>query len=59
MKRSSSNKSEADWKKELTEEQYRVLRQKGTERPFTGQYNMHFEAGNFMCSLRWAYWSCF
>jgi len=29
---------EEEWKEKLTEEQYRVLRLKGTERPFTGKY---------------------
>ncbi|WP_378187935.1 peptide-methionine (R)-S-oxide reductase MsrB [Aquimarina sp. W85] len=43
------NKSETDWKNKLTQEQYRVLRQKGTERPFTGEYNMHFENGIYKC----------
>lgn len=44
------NKSEEEWKKELSPEQYYVLRQKGTERPFTGQYNMHFEEGVYKCA---------
>ncbi len=43
------HKSEAEWEEQLNEEQYRVLRQKGTERPFTGQYNMHFEEGTYTC----------
>ncbi len=43
------HKSEAEWKKQLTEEEYRVLREKGTERPFTGQYNVHFEEGTYKC----------
>ncbi|WP_271781953.1 peptide-methionine (R)-S-oxide reductase MsrB [Aquimarina algiphila] len=42
-------KSEAEWKAELTEEQYRVLRQKGTERPFTGEFNIHFDKGTYEC----------
>lgn len=43
------HKTEEEWKKELTEEQYRVLRQKGTERPFTGEYNIHSENGTYKC----------
>ena len=31
-------KSEADWRRELSAEQYAVLRQQATERPFTGKY---------------------
>jgi peptide-methionine (R)-S-oxide reductase len=43
------NKEESQWRKELTEEEYRVLRSKGTERPFTGKYNLHFENGTYLC----------
>lgn len=43
-------KSEEEWKQQLTEEQYYVLRQAGTERPFTGVYNMHFEKGIYKCA---------
>lgn len=46
---SKVQKSEEDWKKELTPEQYYVLREAGTERPFTGKYNMHFEKGIYTC----------
>ncbi len=43
-------KSEAEWKALLTPEQYRVLRQKGTERAFTGKYNDHDQAGLYVCA---------
>lgn len=43
-------KSEMDWKKQLTPEQYQVLREKGTERAFTGEYWDHFEKGNYVCA---------
>ncbi len=43
------HKTEAQWAEQLSEEQYRVLRQKGTERPFTGEYNMHTENGTYKC----------
>lgn len=42
-------KTEAEWKDELSPEQYAILRKAGTERPFTGQYNMHFEEGIYKC----------
>lgn len=41
---------EKDWKEKLTPEQYRVLREKGTERPFTGEYDLHFEDGSYYCA---------
>lgn len=43
------NKTEAQWKEELGEERYRILREKGTERPHTGTYNLHYEAGTYCC----------
>lgn len=42
-------KPEAQWKLELGEEKYRVLREKGTERPHTGTYNLHYEQGTYCC----------
>ena len=42
-------KSEQEWQKQLSAEEYYVLREKGTERPFTGEYNMHFEEGTYNC----------
>lgn len=43
-------RSEEEWKKILTPEQYYVLRQKGTEPPFSGKYYMHFEKGVYKCA---------
>ena len=43
-------KSEEDWKKELTPEQFQVCRMKGTERPFTGEYYKTKEAGIYKCA---------
>lgn len=43
-------KSEEEWKKELSEEQFYILRQKGTERPFTGKYNLHKAEGVYTCA---------
>jgi peptide-methionine (R)-S-oxide reductase len=43
-------KSEAEWKQILTPEQYHVLRQKGTERAFTGKYWNHHEDGSYSCA---------
>lgn len=42
-------KSEKVWKEELTPEEYKILRQKGTEYPFTGKFNDHFERGIYLC----------
>ena len=44
------NKADIDWKKELTDEQYRILRKKGTEMPHSGVYNLHFEKGTYCCA---------
>lgn len=43
-------KTEEEWKKELTPDQYAILRQKGTERPFTGEYNNFYEKGTYVCA---------
>ncbi len=42
-------KTDEEYKAELTEEQYRVTRQKGTERAFTGKYHDHKEQGTYRC----------
>jgi peptide-methionine (R)-S-oxide reductase len=41
---------EINWKEKLTPEQYRVLRLKGTERPFTGEYLDHKKDGVYKCA---------
>lgn len=43
-------KSEQEWKQELTPEQYHILREKGTESPFTGEYWNHNEDGSYACA---------
>ncbi|GGB68845.1 peptide-methionine (R)-S-oxide reductase [Flavobacterium suaedae] len=44
------NKTDAEWRQELTAEEYDVLRNKGTERPHTGKYNKFFEDGVYVCA---------
>jgi peptide-methionine (R)-S-oxide reductase len=41
---------EAEWRKELSAEQYRVLREKGTERAFTGEYWNNHAEGQYLCA---------
>src|SRR5258707_2248098 len=43
-------KSEAEWRKELTPMQYAVLREKATERPFSGEYEHEQRQGTYTCA---------
>src|SRR3989344_2559249 len=43
-------KSEKEWKKQLSPEQYKVLREKATEVPFTGKYVKFDERGMYVCA---------
>lgn len=44
------HKSEGEWKKLLTPEQYNILRKKGTERPFSGKYHDFKGKGTYRCA---------
>ena len=43
-------KSDAEWKKDLNPETYEILRNKGTERAFSGKYYAHKEDGTYQCA---------
>ena len=43
-------KTDQEWKAELTPEQYSVLREKGTERAFTGRYHATKDPGTYRCA---------
>jgi len=43
-------KNEEEWKKKLTPEQYRILREGETEAPFTGKYHDSHESGMYVCA---------
>jgi peptide-methionine (R)-S-oxide reductase len=46
---SKIGKTDAEWQRELTPEEYAVARKKGTERAFTGRYWNHHESGMYNC----------
>ena len=43
-------KTDEEWRRELTPEQYRILREKGTERAFTGEYTNTHTPGKYLCA---------
>jgi peptide-methionine (R)-S-oxide reductase len=43
-------KTDTEWKKVLTDNQYYILREKGTERPFQNEFNDNHEKGNYFCA---------
>jgi len=49
MEEKDMPKNEEDWKTCLTPEQYKVLREKGTESAFTGKYYKHHDTGMYVC----------
>ena len=50
MKAKNNNNDEDKWREKLTKEQYRVLREKGTEPAFTGKYWNNHEDGIYKCA---------
>ena len=42
-------KTDEEWKQILNAEEYYILREKGTEKPFSGEFNNHFERGIYVC----------
>ena len=52
MKKQKKNKlTEEEWKKKLTPEEFHILREKGTERPFTGEYDKFYKDGTYKIIL--------
>ena len=42
-------KTDTEWREQLNANEYKILREKGTEYPFTGIYNNHFDEGTYVC----------
>jgi len=45
----ATQKTDQEWKAQLSAEEYRILREKGTEYPHTGEFNAHFKNGTYHC----------
>ncbi|HKL26479.1 MAG TPA: peptide-methionine (R)-S-oxide reductase MsrB [Desulfuromonadales bacterium] len=43
-------KTPAEWRQQLTDEEFHILREKGTERAYTGKYDKHYAAGIYRCA---------
>ena len=43
-------RTDSEWKRVLSKEEYHILRNKGTERAFTGEFDGHFEEGMYICA---------
>ncbi|CAO3694618.1 unnamed protein product [Rhizopus stolonifer] len=50
FQKTMSTKSDSEWRAILSPEQFRILREKGTERPGTGKYNKFYEKGVYQCA---------
>ncbi len=50
IKKYPITKTDAEWKDQLTKMQYYVLREKGTEKAFSGKYNKHYKKGTYTCA---------
>ncbi len=50
MDRDPKTLTEEEWRERLSEEQFHILRQAGTERAFTGKYDKFYEKGEYMCA---------
>ena len=50
VEQNKMKKTEAEWKRILSPNEYKILREKGTERAFTGKYDGHFEDGTYLCT---------
>lgn len=49
QEQNEEKKTDSEWKNDLDNLSYQVLRNSYTERPFTGEYNLHFENGAYNC----------